>query len=417
MADDDDQYNASYDEQVAAEVDRFVGNFLYHADSLQLSTVLSSEFASSLRVSTLRSIIINGSALGCRLNDDQIGSFSHCIIKSNILLEYLSLQYHKITDAGLSAICSTLLYGVSPAEDPQQSMRLEGLDLEGNEITAKGLHALRLHSNECSLMSLTLSYNPLDQEGGMIIAEALSSNRILRQLVVNNCGFTLNAIIAIATSIGKLSKMGRSVLEEIAIDRPYLDKCIGEDAIDHFSRLYANTNTSLAATSLKFYACGDLGAKLLAQALCRSSTMVSLNLECNKIGVAGAEALASYLIYQADKGAPSLRSLRLSYNCIGDEGAISLAEAVSKSPTLLDLSLKNNDIRVAGLTAIGNSLFQNNTLESLALFGNDFDSPCGKLFADVIEQRLPYTGLVLDVLIYEVDGIYMVAESNSGLQI
>ena len=149
----------------------------------------------------------------------------------------------------------------------------------------------------------------------------------------------------------------------------------------------------------------------MAEALCRNSTMVSLNLECNKIGVSGAEALASYLISQSNKGIPSLRSLRLSYNCIGNEGAISLADAISRSTTLLDLSLKNNQIGVTGLVAIGNSLFQNNTLEAISLFGNNFDSESSKLFYELITQRVPYIGLILDVSCYEVDGTFMVAEA------
>jgi hypothetical protein len=67
------------------------------------------------------------------------------------------------------------LFGVSAADDPQQSMQLEVLDLEGNQITAKGLHALRLHSSkDCPLLSLNMSYNNLDEEGGMILAEALA---------------------------------------------------------------------------------------------------------------------------------------------------------------------------------------------------------------------------------------------------
>jgi Ran GTPase-activating protein (RanGAP) involved in mRNA processing and transport len=362
-------------------------------------------------MSTLRSIFINGSKVG-RLTDDQVGSFTHCIVKSNILLECLSLSYHHITDAGLGYICSALMYAAPSSNDPQQSMRLEVLDLEGNLITAKGIPALRLHSNEdCPLLSLNLSYNKIDEEGGMIIAEALSVNRVLRQLLANNCGFTVNATIAIATSLSRLSKNGKSVLEELQIDRPNLARAIGEDCVDHFSRLCASPNSGLMALSLRHYGCGDLGAKLVAQSLSRRDSMVSINLECNKIGVAGAEALASYLIAQAKKGTNSVRSLRLSYNCIGTEGAIALAEALTQTNTLAELTLKNNQIGPPGLLALGEALFRNNTLQVLSVFGNDFETDSGKLFMSVLE-RAPYVGLSLDVLSYEVDGTFMVAEAN-----
>ena len=404
-----DGYN---EELIGAEVDRVVDNFLFHTASLQLPQGLTTEFASSLRISTLRSVILNGSKVG-KLNDDQVSSFVHCIVKSNILLECLSLSYHNITDAGCGYICSALLFGVSAADDPQQSLQLEVLDLEGNQITAKGLHALRLHSSkDCPLLSLNMSYNNLDEEGGMILAEALAVNRVLRQVIINNCGFTLNAVIAVATSLAKVSKSGNPVLEELQIDRPILGKSVGEDSVDHFSRICANPQTALAALSLRYYNCGDLGAKLMAQALSRNATIVTLNLECNRIGVAGAEALASYLISQAKKDVPSIRSLRLSYNCIGNEGAIALAEALTISSTLVDLSLKNNGIGPSGLLTLGRALFKNNTLNSFAVFGNDFDSESGKLFYDVLTQRAPYVGLLLDVVCYEVDGAFLVAEAS-----
>lgn len=400
------EIDVSFEEQVAGVVD----NFVYHANTLQLPPALTSALANSLRVSTLRQIVISGSK-GLRLTDDQVGSFSHCILQSNILLECLALPYHSLTDAGLGYIATALMYVVPNPDDAQQgSMRLEVLDLEGNEITATGLHALRLHSDECPLLSINLSVNPLGLEGGKILAEALAVNRTLRQLLVFNCGFTQEATVAIATSLNKTHK-ARPVLEELQIDRPLLGSTVGEDAVDHFSRVVANTNTSLAALSLRFFSCGDFGAKLMAQALLRSTTMVSLNLESNKIGVSGAEALSSYLISQAKSGAPSIRSLRLSYNCILNEGAIALAEALTTSTTLLDLGLKNNKIGMDGLMAIGNALFRNNTLESLAVFGNNFDSTSARLFFDVVTQRVPYTGLLLDVGPYEVDATFLVAEA------
>ena len=411
---DHDEYTA----QVEAEVERILVNFRCQTDALQLPPLLSTEISNSLRLSTLRSVTINGGSKeggAFRLNDEQIGHFSQCIIKCNLLLECLSLPYHNITDIGLGYICQTLLCEVPVvADEEQQNMRLEVLDLEGNEITARGLHLLRLHSTEkCSLLSLNLSCNRLEEQGGMIIAEALTTNRTLRQLIVNNCGFSLNATIAVATSLGKLSKMGKPVLEELQIDRPYLGQKVGEDAVDHFSRVCANTNVSLAALSLKHYSMGDLSCRYLANALTRSVSLVSLNLECNKIGAAGAESLASYIILRAKNGMPGLRSLRMSYNCIGDDGAIALSQALAQTTSLLEISLKNNSIGVGGLVAIGRSLFTNNTLEAISLFGNDFDSKeSGKLFHDLLTERVPYIGLVLDIIVYNVDGVYMVAENN-----
>jgi len=398
----------SYDYE--SEISNVLATFASCAQSLQLEARVSSAILSSLRESSLRSVILNGSKCGFRLDDQQVAAITQCLVQSQLLLETLCLTYHAITDAGLEHICSSLL---APQEVDSQSMHLEILDLEGNDITEAGLEHLRLGSSKaCPLLSLNLSCNPLGESGGIALAAALQSNRSLRQLLVNNCGFTLNALLAISTSMGIEGQGKKSVLEEIQIDRPILDKSIKEDGADHFSRVLLQS-TALSDLSLRFHSIGDLGARLLASSLGRCPSIVSLNLDCNKIGVAGAEGLASYLISQAtSKGqGGGLRSLRLSYNVVGNQGAIALAEALVVNKQLLELTLKNNSIGEAGLIALGNALCKNNTLKRLAVFGNEFDSDSCKLYDDIITTRLPYLDLTLDVVTYVVDGRVQIAEN------
>jgi len=74
---------------------------------------------------------------------------------------------------------------------------------------------------------------------------------------------------------------------------------------------------------MKFFNILDHGAKLLADALCLNESILSLNLECNNIGISGAEHLASYLLLRRKN---SLHSLGLAYNSVGDDGAVALSE-------------------------------------------------------------------------------------------
>ena len=215
------------------------------------------------------------------------------------------------------------------------------------------------------------------------------------------------------------------------IDRPILPKYEpGEESSDHFSRVVGGAK-SLRSLSLKYHNIGDGGARLIAYNLNKATQLLSLNLECNKIGIAGAEALASYLIIQAreqDKaGKPSsaiggrrteptavgLQHLLLSYNSIGNQGAIALAEALKVNQTLRTLTMKNSGVSDEGLMAIGRALEGNNTLQSLHLFGNNFNNnETGSLFHDLIQNRLPYVGLNLDIKTYVVDGQFMIAEQS-----
>lgn len=76
----------------------------------------------------------------------------------------------------------------------------------------------------------------------------------------------------------------------------------------------------------------------------------------------------------SDPLAVGLQHLRLSYNTVGNHGAIALARAISVNKTLKTLTLKNGGVSDEGLVAIGKALSSNNTLQHLALFGNDFNN-------------------------------------------
>jgi len=378
-------------------------------------------FTKALTEGCLREIALNGSSCGVRMTDEDLGQLVLCLQQSQIPLESLALRNHHITDDSLEYIRDSLM-----AASAGQVNTLQHLDLEGNAITFNGLKFLRLNSSElCPLNSLNLCGNPLGEKGALAISEALLSNRSLTSIKLNSCGFTLSGIVAIAASMAS----GGRHIEELEIDRPILPKYVpGEESSDHFSRILGSSR-SLRALSLKYHNIGDSGARLLAYNLNKAKFLISLNLECNKVGIAGAEALASYLIVQAREQAAArnpvatiggnqngdvavgLQHLRLSYNSVGNQGAVALADAIRVNQSLLTLTLKNNSINDEGLLAMKRALEVNNTLQSLQLFGNEFYAT-GSQFHDLIEYRLPYIDLKLDIKTYVRDGIYMIAEQN-----
>jgi hypothetical protein len=54
--------------------------------------------------------------------------------------------------------------------------------------------------------------------------------------------------------------------------------------------------------------------------------------------------------------------------------------------------------------------FVNNSIKKIALFGNDFDANSGKVFFDLIKNRLNFLETKIDVSVYIVDGIFHVGE-------
>lgn len=360
----------------------------------------------SLSLSTLSTLELRGGKCGFRMEDEHVGIVASCLQQARVGVIALSLTYHRITGAGVEYISRSLLGGIAATD----SIKLSKLDLEGNDIKEDGLRHLQLHnSSVCPLLCLNVSGNPLGEEGGMVIADSMKTNTTLQELIVNNCGFPLTAMIAIANGIG--SQGSDSVLRSLEINRPIVPQYApGEESLEHFSMLLGRI-PNLSHLSFKYHAMLDSGARLLGQSLGKTDVLLSLNLECNKIGVAGAEALASYLIAQSRAGKNTLEILRMSSNFVSDEGAIALADAILQNNSLRCLTLKSNSIAQPGLAAIGDAISKNNTLQYLSIFGNDFSvNAVGKQFHDLIDHRLPYTGLELDVKTYVVDGVYQVAE-------
>ena len=107
---------------------------------------------------------------------------------------------------------------------------------------------------------------------------------------------------------------------------------------------------------------GELGAKVVAEAMATNSVTYELNLEANNMGDAGAQILAESL-----KINRSLRILRLGCNNIGAAGAEVLAESLKINITLTHLYLEQNNIVAAGALALAAGLLQNRGLRRLYL--------------------------------------------------
>lgn len=360
------------------------------SEKLGGNAILSSEISESLSRSNFRVLDINGAKLTHRLNDGNLAGIVAAIIDCSLVIDKLSLKNHRITSFGIE---STLGRFITEGN-------LRHLDLQGNEIDGKGIAALRLRSSDCPLVSLNLSFNHnIGREGGMLLSESLPVNKRLKHLILNNCGFDLTTIIAITSSIGE-----NIALETLEIDRPLLTTT-QEEGIDHLSRIILQS-PSLVRISVRQSKINDFGARLLAESLSRNRSLRSLNLERNRIGVAGAEALASYLIMAKNQG---LEELFLSYNEIGNAGCIALSEALQKNSALRELTLKSNKIDEA-LSDLGRAMERNSSLVKLSIFGNNFDQFSGEIFLSLIEHRFRHLEVQIDIDVSVVDKRFEIAE-------
>jgi hypothetical protein len=360
-------------------------------------------------------INLDGSSCGdFRFRDEHLSFLLDCLDSADIKLSQLSLRFHKLSSKSLERIASHMNKSSSHANS---TYNFHSLNLEGNEINGDFIESLCLSSDNCTIELLNLSSNPLGFDGGNKLINAIYTNRSLKHLYLNNCEFPLNTIIgitsALTTKIGSSSNYNDCILQTLEIDRPIKrNSSVKEEmGTDHLSRLIPFTaHTPLSKLSLKYHMMEDFGAKLLADSISRNyGNLISLNLECNFIGVGGAEAIASCLIMQSKSNCVGLQVLKLSYNRVGNEGAEALADALKSSTSLVELTLKSNSID-KGLVAIGKALEVNNSIKKIALFGNDFDANSGKVFFDLIKNRLNFLETKIDVSVYIVDGIFHVGE-------
>lgn len=386
--------------------------FLTAADDAGvLSSKKIAALGRSLDATNLMKVTIEGQNYGFKLTDSDIISFTESILKAEIHLIDISFRNHEITDNGLEEIARLF--------KPQGiNKTIEGLDLEGNEIKGACFDAINLTSpHDCPLVYFNISCNELNAAGKKAIADVILNNLVLKQLKINSCGFDLSSMILMLTNLGE-----NQCLQLLSIDRPLTNSLVKNDEIqDHLSRVISTSNT-LYDVSIRYHNVLDHGAHLLSQALILNETLITLNLECNNIGIRGAEAIASYLILKNGRSnSSSLKALGMAYNMIGDDGAIAFAEALLANYSLEHFTLRANAIGPPGLKAILSAVEKRigqgtDTLRSMTLFCNDFSDDNGKQLSKLLSlideesKGREDQVLQLDVIVDIVDGKYLIAE-------
>lgn len=129
-------------------------------------------------------------------------------------LRDIYLGKHKMRDDGVRQLVSFLL----------ENKTLRVLDLRCNELGAEGaMHLGTLLRSDCQLVQLNLSSNRIGERdninGAKAIAEALTSNRMLKHVDLNNNSLCGEALQLIASAIDQ-----NSTLQSLALFHNYWDQ-------------------------------------------------------------------------------------------------------------------------------------------------------------------------------------------------
>jgi hypothetical protein len=215
-----------------------------------------------------------------------------------------------------------------------------------------------------STTDITVLGSFLGAAGASEIAQAMMKAKQLRFLRLKSNMLGDVGVCKIASAV-----LGCPDIEILHIDANQA----GNQAVSSLAKAVElqGKKSQLKTVSLSYNSVGEEGAASLGLMFKVNSSITECLLRVNELRDGGASALMVGL-EKAGSGSSccSLQHLDLSYNHIGDAGALAIAASLRTNKTIKILSLEGNRIGPEGGLNIASSLFYNGTLETLHLSGN-----------------------------------------------
>lgn len=248
-------------------------------------------------------------------------------LKVNKSIESLHLRDNLIGDEGVQKISSALKENITV-----KSIELSYCDdidedenYPPNDVSSKAANfffdALRTNT---SLYHIEFSNYPIEQQDFQSLSGTIMTNNSIQELHLSNNGINDIMIDSFAAGLEN-----NQVLRMLILDRNNEISCIG--------------------------------ARRLAKALGKNSSLKVLSMTENQISDEGAKSFAEFAI----KNNSSIQRLFLSDNNIGNDGAESIAQALAHNHNLIYLALNANPIGKEGCKALLQALERNCFIENL----------------------------------------------------
>ena len=121
------------------------------------------------------------------------------VLKTNFYLERIDLSSNSIKNEGLKYIVNGLISNIS----------LKDLILSNNEINEKGILYMESKLNLCKLKHLDLSYNPIANNGLILLGKCLSEKKLneISYLNLTECSFNFDAFKPFIKQLSKNNKI------------------------------------------------------------------------------------------------------------------------------------------------------------------------------------------------------------------
>ncbi|CAJ1990798.1 leucine-rich repeat protein [Leishmania donovani] len=285
----------------------------------------------------------------------------------------IELTYGQLTSEALEAAI------VDPAG-------VTSLDLSGSNMSPEYCIELvsRYISKMVNLESLDLKDNKIGPQGAMFLFDALREHcPHLTYLDVNENAIQDEALYPLALLLQSVKLRTLNVVTNHITPRGLPTLCDGVMAC-----------RTLTELSLAFNLLGDEGGRIAAEILGSHPSLRTLDLSDNHIGDLGAVAIAEAFILSS---ASRIESLNLSVNHMGDVGFAAIAEALTKTNnkhfTALDLAC-NDAVTDVGREALMRAVPHMRYVYSLDLTSCDLSDDNAKALTEAIRSSRTSVGTV-----------------------
>jgi Ran GTPase-activating protein (RanGAP) involved in mRNA processing and transport len=230
------------------------------------------------------------------------------------------------------------------------SCRLESLYLWSCALNDKIDVLCRSLRDNRSISTLALSYNKINDQGGLFLSDMILRNRSIVKLHLGANRFTPQTTAYLGVALGKNSTI------------TFLD---------------------LSRNDIR-----SVGVWPLAVSLMGNKALRSIDLRYNRIDQAAGEMLCELI-----SGGSAITSVRLSGNHFGDQTVALLAERLKTNPTLRELELNDVEMSSAGFAALCRALRVNQTLEKISLGDNPIESNVLEAFTELLRENAALTNI------------------------
>ncbi|XP_038656759.1 NACHT, LRR and PYD domains-containing protein 3-like isoform X1 [Scyliorhinus canicula] len=321
-----------------------------------------------------------------------------CAILSHVIglcdaIKHLDLHYCYIQCEGLQWLGPVL-------------HKCHDLRLARNNLGDSGMKLLSvaLRNQDCKIQKLELNNNALTVSCAEDLASALSINRSLMYLNLgyNNLGDSGIKLLSTAlrnpdSKIQELSLSNNSLTDSCAEDLVFAlstnraltdlnlgNNNLGDLGVKLLSEALRNPDCKIQKLGLYNNALTDLCAQDLASALNTNQSLLDLNLDNNKLGDSGMKLLSAALRNPDCK----IQILDLEKNGLTDSCTDDLASALSTNQSLTLLYLQSNSFTDHSISSLCRLMLTCRNLEQIELKGN-WLSPDGKRHLESLRQFTP----------------------------